>query len=332
MPVAMNKPGPASQKQLFLRLLSLLLLGMLAACTSTETFPPPAFDPFVFRKLAVVLDRGAMGSWDAAGVSSPTVLYDQLNFKFHMWYSGLDSTRWRIGYAYSGDGLTWFRHGTPVLEPGEAGSWDSESVLAPCVIQDGDTLRMWYTGQGPSGRHIGYAYSLDGLHWVKSRSNPILASEGSAQEPAVLKKENGEWFMLFEALGPKSEIRAARSSDGVHWTLARRTAVLSGSEGWDGGGVGAPTFISITNGLLLYYSGRGADGTWQIGEALSNDGLSWVRGTSEPALPVGAPVAWDGGSVTSASVLRSPDDTAVLLFYSGIDGGWWRIGLARKRL
>jgi predicted GH43/DUF377 family glycosyl hydrolase len=309
------------------------LAAALAGCGEESTQPPnPPLDLQEFRKLAVVLDRGEVGSWDAAGVAFPSVLYDRRLLKFRMWYSGFDSSRWRIGYAVSNDGVTWFRHPEPVLPLGDSGAWDSESVLAPCVVADGDTLRMWYTGEAAGSRQIGYAYSLDGVNWVKHRGNPVFSQGTGAEEPAVVKWASDRWLMLFATLGTPRAIGAARSDDGIGWAPLRQAPVLAPSSGWDRKGVAAPALLSDAGGLVLFYAGLGESGSWQIGEASSTDGISWTRMGDIPVLTVGAPVEWDGGSVTSASVLFSPDDASLLLFYSGIDSGWWRIGLARRRL
>jgi hypothetical protein len=35
---------------------------------------------------------------------------------------------------------------------------------------------MWYTGEDLSGgqQHIGYAFSQDGIHWMKHSQNPVV--------------------------------------------------------------------------------------------------------------------------------------------------------------
>ncbi|RMD64990.1 hypothetical protein D6833_03585, partial [Candidatus Parcubacteria bacterium] len=68
----------------------------------------------------------------------------------------------------------------PVLSPGPEGSWDAGIVFLPAVIQDGDTLKMWYTGSAGNyltsdPMSIGYAWSLDGVNWTKYAGNPVLA-------------------------------------------------------------------------------------------------------------------------------------------------------------
>ncbi|MBM3239118.1 T9SS type A sorting domain-containing protein [Candidatus Poribacteria bacterium] len=120
-----------------------------------------------------VLDLGENGSWDAMGVSSPTVLYDDVGYR--MWYVGYDGSKMRIGYATSGDGLVWNKHpSNPVVDLGGSGSWDANGVSAPTVVFKNGTYRMWYTGYDGGNLRIGYATSGDGLVWSKHPSNPVV--------------------------------------------------------------------------------------------------------------------------------------------------------------
>lgn len=54
----------------------------------------------------------------------------------------------------------WVKYeGNPVVDTGP-GVWDSNAVLSPSVMKDGDTYRMWYGGRdGSLTTHIGYAES-----------------------------------------------------------------------------------------------------------------------------------------------------------------------------
>jgi uncharacterized repeat protein (TIGR01451 family) len=91
------------------------------------------------------------GSFDDTTVYAPQVVH--YGGTFHMWYSGGDGAtndRWEIGYASScdNDGVTWVREpDNPVLGLGANPSWEcGDSVDYNCVIRDGETWRMWYSG------------------------------------------------------------------------------------------------------------------------------------------------------------------------------------------
>ena len=60
------------------------------------------------------------GAWESVWVYYPQVYFD--GNTYHMWYAGNNGTNDRIGYATSPDGITWTKHGTPVLNIGTTGS------------------------------------------------------------------------------------------------------------------------------------------------------------------------------------------------------------------
>jgi predicted GH43/DUF377 family glycosyl hydrolase len=95
------------------------------------------------------------GAWDSVYVENAYVAFDGTTY--HMWYTGWDGNEiGGIGYAVSGDGIEWMKHGD---------SWvfrSSEGVTSNTPVYfDGSTFHMWYT-QAPSTAgplRIGYATS-----------------------------------------------------------------------------------------------------------------------------------------------------------------------------
>lgn len=127
-----------------------------------------------------VLQPGADGAWDAAGVSRPVVIHD--DNQYHMWYTGYDGSVLRIGHATGSNGVTWTRDAVnPVLDTGGAGSWDSVGVSAPAVIWDGRVFRMWYAGHDGVASALGYATSPDGSTWTRHPA------------PVLVKGAHGGW-------------------------------------------------------------------------------------------------------------------------------------------
>ena len=105
-----------------------------------------------------VLDLGESGTWDDYLAYSPTVLFD--GTKYHMWYTGDDSSVRRIGYATSINGIVWEKQSdNPVLDLGTSGTWDDYFVCGPTVISDGMKYQMWYSGHDGLNYRIGYATS-----------------------------------------------------------------------------------------------------------------------------------------------------------------------------
>jgi len=138
----------------------------------------------------------------------------------------IDSTSTVIGYAVSGDGVTWAVQNDAVLTGGAAGALDS--VGAPSVILDGSTYKMWYsqidsdltpaewaaelddtssynvleflTWLDGTTTNIGYATSTDdGVTWIVGDADVVPGSTSlwnSVGDPSVIK-DGSEYHMWY---------------------------------------------------------------------------------------------------------------------------------------
>lgn len=121
-----------------------------------------------------VLDLGSPGSWDDTEIQLGCVIKE--NSVYKMWYSGYHDA-WRIGHAESLDGITWQKSEyNPILDIGISGEWEETDVRFPYIINDDGMYKMWYVGVGEGGTvaRAGFAMSIDGINWTKSKLNPIL--------------------------------------------------------------------------------------------------------------------------------------------------------------
>jgi predicted GH43/DUF377 family glycosyl hydrolase len=99
------------------------------------------------RHPAPVLDPGA--GWESWLVYAPSVLFD--GARYHMWYTGHNTSNVNLGYAFSEDGLGWTRYD---LNPVVGTNMGLSSVLH----HEGSGLyEMWFTEQ--SGYSIWHATS-----------------------------------------------------------------------------------------------------------------------------------------------------------------------------
>ena len=82
----------------------------------------------------------------AQAFSRPTVLV--INNEYHMWYSyrSGDGTKYRIGYSFSKDGITWQRKHDEVGIEVSISGWDSEMICYPFVFQHKGNAYMLYNG------------------------------------------------------------------------------------------------------------------------------------------------------------------------------------------
>ncbi len=154
-----------------------------------------------------VLDVGPSGSWDAVGVWAPMVIYENQVYK--MWYQGYDGAFASIGLATSADGIHWTKHaGNPVLSHGSnVGDFDYLTAGEPNVVHAFGSYHMFYTSTSSVIRNnIGYAYSRNGINWIKYRRNPVVEAGSSTWEninvssPSVLVKDR-KFHMWYSAYG-----------------------------------------------------------------------------------------------------------------------------------
>ncbi len=132
--------------------------------------------------------------WDGI-VAAPCQVIENLpgsTKRFTMYYTGFDGAVYRIGIAYSDDGLTWKKRGNnPVLDAGPPGAWDQYGASANALIIDRGVYYLFYQATKPSP--LGVATSTDGVTWTKFHHNPILQPpfEGSSLGFGSLLLENG---------------------------------------------------------------------------------------------------------------------------------------------
>jgi hypothetical protein len=125
------------------------------------------------------------GTWNEPAVYHPSVYVD--GDKYYLWYTGNNGGNSVIGLATSTDGITWINDvNNPILTTSPSG-WDSEDVGASPVVKIGNNYYMFYLGTAQCCHFsMGYAISTDGVNWVKSADNPILALMPNSWESSSL--------------------------------------------------------------------------------------------------------------------------------------------------
>jgi len=162
--------------------------------------------------------KGTPGKWDGGGISRGfTVL--KINNTYKMWFSGVNEEpmgtpqeKWQIGYATSQDGINWTKYPSnedpqPVISPEEEKG--IKSVSYPYVIYENGIYHMWYAATALNlPIKIFYAYSLDGINWLKPDDASLVLVIGNGGEwddiyvasPAILKINNTYrlWYSGFD--------------------------------------------------------------------------------------------------------------------------------------
>lgn len=145
-----------------------------------------------------ILTHGNNSSWDRSWIESPAILYDTATGNYLMWYSGVDTTTWKIqiGLATSPDGFAWTKYsGNPVVSSGTGGSYDDMWVSVPGVIKRGNEYELWYCAlssvSGFDTLRIAYATSADGINWTKYTDNPLFSTFTSPYSASI--DNGGPW-------------------------------------------------------------------------------------------------------------------------------------------
>jgi predicted GH43/DUF377 family glycosyl hydrolase len=224
-----------------------------------------------------VLDLGDPGAFDDCGVVASCII--PFKGSKYMYYHGFQRTAQApyilfTGLAVAGpDGRFEKYSRVPVLDRIDG---DPFMRAAPCVIGDGDLLKMWYVScthwsRRNGGLHyrcnIRYATSHDGVAWSSDDQvciEPDGEDEYAVGRPWVLH-EQGIYRMWYSRRGFREpyQMGYAESADGLSWDRKDHLAGLDKSAtGWDSEMVCYPCVADIAGRRLLFYNGnrRGATG------------------------------------------------------------------------
>jgi hypothetical protein len=235
-------------------------------------------DPMRILRIAErpILDLGEIGDFDDSGANPFAVI----SFKGRrlMYYQGWQRTL-RAPFtvftglaieASEGRFMKWGR--VPVLE---RTSEEPHIRGAPCLMIDGDRLRMWYVSSGrwtprTDGLHylvsIRHAVSDDGVTWIV---DPAPCLQPAADEYAVgrpwVVRDGGLFRMWYSvrSFDRPYAIGYAESEDGGVWRrMDQRAGIARSDTGWDSEMICFPNVIDAGGRRLLFYNGNhhGASG------------------------------------------------------------------------
>ena len=298
-----------------------------------------------------VLTHGPAGSADSFSAADPAVLKDGSTWK--MWYTGDDSSKKRIAYATSTDGIVWAKGGK-VIAPEDPGASANIQfgAFAPTVWKTASGYSMLLTGRklvggGVFQTKIMGTTSTDGIAWAGP--SPALNPSGSnsnfdfsnLNSPDLLQDPgSASPFKLYYAGNTidangnfHTRIGLATSNDGNAFNKAN--GALTGGSVLDVGTPGIAFDSRQASGLSVaapggatprlvgvYWGTRGSDFKPRLGEATSTDASSWTKvPVSAPnggaVFLLGNPAAFDNGGERDPSLLY--DGGTYDLYFTGID-------------
>lgn len=192
---------------------------------------------------------------------------------------------------------------------------DRSKVQAPCIVMAPEGgYRLFYTGIGPAKPFAacqGYilsAVSDDGLNFTPEpgiRIAPDAALPHMSLRvlaPSVVALPDGRWRMYFEARGPAGRptvIASAVSTDQLHW-ISEPGIRLDG-------GVGAPRFLSLGNGVgrLFAFRSEYTDGKRMGNPVISAKTADGLTFEVEPGYRMRDRTdALDSAGITAAEVVQ----------------------------
>jgi hypothetical protein len=110
---------------------------------------------------------------------------------YEMYYSGNDGTNFRLGVAYSTDGLDWVKNpSNPILEVGSTGSWDELHAYFPSVIIKNHVRRIWYSGVNAGDQYFQTGYAEYYSPWSCGKDMP------TARCSAAVSAINGKVYAI----------------------------------------------------------------------------------------------------------------------------------------
>ncbi len=215
----------------------------------------------------------------------------------------------------------------PLLRPGGLG-WTSAGVFnAAALRHNGTTVLLFRAQDASKTSRIGYADSIDGVHFT-IRREPVLSPEaeyehnGGVEDPRVVQID-GTYYMTYTAYDlHNAQLALATSKDLITWQ--RRGILMPANRGtwntkWTKSGAIVPQ--KVNGKWWMYYLGTKTDQDGQdrdyMGLASSNDLLHWKDATDTPVL------ARRPGSFDSRVMEPGPapyiTNRGILLLYNGAD-------------
>jgi len=242
-------------------------------------------------------------------------------------------------------------HDKPILELGDAGTFDEFGTHPASVLKNQDSVYLYYQGwtRGvtvPYSTSLGLAISKDdGKSFKKYSLGPLFSrnpKEPFLENGFFVYRENEKWHMWYSSCSkwiktqgkyePIYNIVYASSNDGINWERSGEKCL---PDKFDDEVNNRPTVIKIgeTYHMWFCYRGikdfRGGNESYRIGYAVSTDLKNWHRNDEDSGITV-SKNGWDSQMIAYPYVIK--DNNRLLLFYNGNEFGKSGFGYAEAIL
>lgn len=264
----------------------------------------------------------------------PTVVY--FKGEYYMYYSippgkKKDQNGWHIGIAVSPDLDNWKKLGE--IRP--EGSYEKKGLCAPeAEVIDGRIHLFYQTYGNGSKDAICNAVSSDGLIFKRNETNPIFSPTGDWNAGRAIDADvliDGDSAYLYWAtrdMDYKKQmlgVSVASISAGFNrnsWKQLSKEPLLKPELPWEMNCVEAASVFKENGRYYMFYAGAYNHEGQQIGLAVSNDAVHWLRTSDQPVLTKGKDNEWNSTESGHPGVLIEPDGTKWLFYQGNPDKGY----------
>jgi beta-1,2-mannobiose phosphorylase / 1,2-beta-oligomannan phosphorylase len=240
---------------------------------------------------------------------------------------------WGIGIAESHDLQGWKRIGEVNNDP-EA-TYESKGCAAPCARVIRGKVHLFYQTYG-NGRNdaICHAWSTDGLHFIRNKTNPVFHPDGSWNCGRAIDAEvirfKGKYFLYYATRDSANKIQmqgvaVASAKAGFNresWkNLSKDAPMLKPELPWEKDCIEGASVICKNGDLFMFYAGAYNNAPQQIGLAKSSDGVQWNRLSDQPFLTNGKPGEWNSSESGHPHIFDNPKGDDYLFFQGNNDNG-----------
>ena len=235
----------------------------------------------------------------------------------------------------------------PVLDIGSDGMFDDNGLILGDIVQRGGVLYMYYVGfqrvqKAKFLAFTGLAISEDrGESFQRYAATPILdrASEGPFIRAIHSVMYDDNKFKVWYATGrgwqeingtkyPKYDICYTESDDGINFKDTGVKCITVNTQNQEYR-IGRPRVYKLNGRYVMNFTYGTLDGKYLAGQAMSNDGICWVRNDKELGITP-SQSGWDSLHLSYPAILTINEK--MFMFYNGNHMGRDGFGFAVSRI